>query len=160
MLRSSVLALTSLIAVVIADSWCCGQGPPSLMTVIAEWQYPGSRINGATLSDAATVNASGQRTVPSVQYKTVLTTKDPMDKVIQYYDAKLKPISDANAANPGDKRATISGQSVTSHSDSENRPVAIHIILVNTDESSTTLVISRAEKESETHIAWTRYVRF
>ena len=36
----------------------------------------------------------------------------------------------------------------------------IHIILVNTKNSSTTLVISRSETESETHIAWTRYLRF
>ena len=160
MLRSYMLAFTGLIAIVTAESWCHGEEPPSLMTAIAEWQYPGSKINGASLSDAATMNASGERTVPSVQYKTVLTTKDPVEKVIQYYDAKLKPISDAKPANRNDKPATVSGRSVTFHNDSENRPLAIHIILVNTDNSSTTLVISRAEKESETHIAWTRYVRF
>ena len=158
MVRSCMLAFTLLITTVTAASWCHGAEPPSLMTAIAEWQYPGSKIHGASLSDAATINASGERTVPSGQYKTVLTTKDPVEKVIQYYDAKLK--SDAKPANANDKPATVSGRSVTFHDDSENRPLAIHIILVNTDNSSTTLVISRAEKESETHIAWTRYQRF
>jgi hypothetical protein len=160
MLRSTVIALASLTAIVAAESWCQGEEPPTLMTAIAQWQYPGSKINGASLSDAETVNASGQRTAPSVQYKTVLTTKDPLDKVVQYYEAKLKPVSDAKAAGRLGESRPASGRSVTFHNDSENRPVAIHIILVNTGKSSTTLVISRAEKESETHIAWSRYVLF
>jgi hypothetical protein len=143
-----------------AESWCHGQDIPSLMTAIAEWQYPGADISGASLSDAATTNASGERKVPSVQYKTVLTTKDPMAKVIQYYNAKLKPVSGTIPGSANDKPATDFGRSVTFQDDSENRPLAIHIILVNSDNSSTTLVISRAEKESETHIAWTRYLRF
>jgi hypothetical protein len=45
------------------------------------------------------------------------------------------------------------------HEDSDGRPVGIQIIVVNTDKSSTTLVISRAEKEAETHIAWAHYIR-
>ena len=160
MLRFCMLALAPLIAIIAADSWCQGEEPPSLMTAISEWQYPGSTINGASVSDAATMNASGQRTVSSGQYKTVLTTKDPVEKVVHYYDAKLKSMSDAKPTNRNDKSGTVSGRSVTFHDDSENRPLTIHIILVNTASSSTTLVISRAEKESETHIAWTRYQRF
>jgi hypothetical protein len=97
--------------------------------------------------------------VPSIQCKTVLTTADPMAKVIAYYETKLKPDADSKTATLDDKPATNSGRSVTFHDDSRNRPLAIHVILVNTDKSSTTLVISRAETESETHIAWTRYLR-
>jgi hypothetical protein len=46
------------------------------------------------------------------------------------------------------------------HHDSQERPLDVHIIIVNTAKSSTTPVISCAETESETHIAWTHYLRF
>ncbi len=103
------------------------------------------------------MNASGDRTQPSVQYRAVLTTKDPMAKVIAYYESKLKPVADSKTTKPDEQPAADSGQSVTSHDDSEGRPVAIHVICVNTEKASTTLVISRAATESETHIAWAHY---
>lgn len=129
------------------------------MTMIAEWRYPDSQINGATMQDAATVNDLGERTVPSIQSKTIMTTADPIAKVIEYYHRKLKPKTDSNAAASNNNPGSSSGRSVTFHDDSQNRPLAIHIITVNTKDSSTTLVISRAKTESETHIAWTRYLR-
>jgi hypothetical protein len=159
MLRSSTLAFASLIAVLATAPFCHAEAPQSLMAMISEWQYPDSRINGASMSDAATVNVQGERTVPSIQCKTVFTTADPMAKVIEYYETKLKPVADSSTAEADDKPTTDSGRSITSHDDSENRPLAIHIILVNTEKSSTTLVISRAKTESETHIAWSRYLR-
>jgi len=130
------------------------------LATVAEWQYPGSKINGASMQDAATVNQSGARTVVSVLCKTVLTTKDSMDKVIEYYETKLKPGADPKTAKPEGKPGTGSGRSVMSHDDSQGRPLRIHIIIVNMEKSSTTLVISRGETESETHIAWTHYVRY
>jgi len=128
------------------------------MTMIAQWQYPGSKMNGATMSDAATLNGAGERTVQSIQYRTVLTTKDPMPKVIEYYKAKLIPSAGSKSAKLEEKPTTNAGRSVTFHDDSEGRPVAIHVILVNTEKASTTLVISRAATEHETHIAWTHYL--
>jgi hypothetical protein len=130
------------------------------MTMIAQWQYPGSRINDASLGDAATVNRSGQRTVPSILYQTVLTTEDSMAKVIEYYKTKLKQGADAEPSKPDEESTTGFGRSVMFHDDSQGRPLAIHIIIVNREKSSTTLVISRADTESETHIAWTHYMRF
>ncbi len=154
--RLSTRALVSLLALLASAPLGHPQEAPSLMTMVAQWQYPGSKMNGATMSDAATLNGAGERTVPSIQYKTVLTTKDPMPKVIAYYKAKLMPAAGTETAKP----AAVSGRSVTFHDDSEGRPVAIHVILVNTDKTSTTLVISRAATESETHIAWTHYLKF
>lgn len=129
------------------------------MTMIAQWQYPDSKMNGATMSDAATLNSAGERTVQSIQYRTVLTTKDPMPKVIEYYKTKLLPTAGSKTAKPEEKVINDSGRSVTFHDDSEGRPVAIHIILVNTQNASTTLVISHAATEAETHIAWTQYLK-
>jgi hypothetical protein len=129
------------------------------MTMIAQWQYPGSKINGAAMSDGATMNDAGERTVQSIQYKTVLTTKDPMAKVIEYYKSKLMAAADSKRSKPVEKPSPDSGRSVTYLDDSDGRPLGIHVILVNTDKASTTLVISRAATESETHIAWTHYLK-
>ena len=157
---SSRLAFALLITVLATAAFCHAEEPLSLMPMIAEWQYPDSKINGASMGDAATVNRSGDRTVQSILCKTVLTTKDPMAKVIEYYKTKLKQGTDSETAKPAEKPGTESGRSVMFHDDSRGRPLGIHIIIVNTDTSSTTLVISRAETESETHIAWTHYLRF
>lgn len=156
----STLAFASLFTLVAATALCHTEEPVSLMSIIAEWQYPGSKVNGASMGDAATVNRRGERTVVSILCKTVLTTKDPMAKVIEYYRTKLKQGADSETAKPEGKSGTEPGRSVMFHDDSQGRPLGIHIIIVNTDKSSTTLVISRAEMESETHIAWTHYVRF
>jgi hypothetical protein len=157
--RLSTRALVSFLALLASAPLGYTQDAPSLMTMISKWQYPGSKINSATMSDAATLNGAGERTVQSIQYKTVLTTPDPMPKVIEYYKAKLASPADSRTTKREESPTTDSGQSVTFHEDSEGRPVAIHVVLVNTEKASTTLVISRATTESETHIAWTHYAK-
>jgi hypothetical protein len=82
-----------------------------------------------------------------------------MPKVIEYYKTKLMPAAGSKTEKPEGKPAPASGRSVTFHDDSEGRPLAIHVILVNTDKASTTLVISRGATESETHIVWTHYLK-
>lgn len=154
------LTLTSLVTLLAVATLCDAEEPVRLMATIAEWQYPDSKINGASVSDAAAVNRSDKRTVPSILCKTVLTTEDSMAKVIEYYRTKLKQGTVSEASEPNDEPVTDSGRSVMFHEDSHGRPLGIHIIIVNTDKSSTTLVISRAETESETHIAGTHYLRF
>ena len=129
----------------------------SLMGMIAEGHYPQSAINGAEMADGMTINANGDRTVQSLVCKTVMTTDAPVAKVVVYYKNKLKPkvISDDKVK---EDKAT-SGRSVTFHDDSEGRPFSVHVILVNTELTSTTLVITRGEQESKTHIAWKHYTR-
>jgi len=58
------------------------------------------------------------------------------------------------------QKTVAAGRSVMFHDDSQDRPMGIHIILVNSEKSSTTLVISRAKTKSEMHIAWAHYSRF
>jgi len=167
-LRATTIASLLLAGLVTSTSFCSAREPQTLMQMIAQWQYPGSEFNGASMSDAATMNASGERTLQSMQCKTVMTTTDPIDKVVAYYKDKLaapEKNSDRNSdenAKPGDEDANPvpeSGRSVTFHEDSEDRPLAIQMILINTEKASTTLVISRAEMESATHIAWSHYLR-
>ncbi len=125
----------------------------SLMSILIEWRYPDSTFNGATMADG------GNPEFQSIKCKAVLTTADPLTKVIEYYAKKLditpKP---RNSAAEGDAKP-VQASSITVQDDSDGRPVAIHVIVVNEKKSSTTLVISRAESESETHIAWSHYRR-
>lgn len=153
MLRASILVVAAGVAffplVAHAD-----EQPRTLLSRLGEWMYPDARMTGASMSDAATVDSHGERTVPSIHCKAVLTTSDPIDKVLARYRSKL------DDKTPGDDLAHRGGRSVMFHSDSEGRPVAVHMISVNTARTSTTLVISRAESESETHIAWSQYEWF
>jgi len=130
----------------------------SLMGMIAEWRYPESAISRAEMADGATINSNGGRTVQSLVCKTVMTTDAPVIKVIKYYKDKLKP-----KWSPGskkDKPKADSGRSVMFHDDSEGRPFSMHVITVNSERSSTTLVITRGDNETKTYIAWKHYARF
>jgi hypothetical protein len=115
----------------------------NLLTRISEWQYTNSRMSGATASNATTVNAKGEITTPSIHCKTVLITADPIDKVFDYYKSKL---AQNTVSKTGEETTVVSsrtsGRSVTFHSDSDGRPVEIHMILINSERMSTTLMIS------------------
>jgi hypothetical protein len=119
----------------------------TLMGLLGEWMYPGSKFAGAQMSDG------GNRTIPSVKCQSLLTTADPFDKVVGYYERKF-------VSGPDQREAAAKGppaQSVSSQDDSSNRPVLLRVIVVNRAQSSTTLVISRAASETKTHIAWSHY---
>lgn len=151
MLRTTYLVLAMLAAATLP-----AEEPKTLLARIFEWRYPDAKILESVMSDAATKDAQGKRTTPSGQCRTVMTTADSFAEVVAYYTAMLTPpdggkqIEPAGAAFP---------RSVTYHSDSAERPVAIQIIQITTGTASTTLVISRAKGEAETHIAWTQYER-
>lgn len=130
----------------------------SLLGMLEEFRYPESQpLDGVTMSDGATMRG-GERTVPSTRCDTVLTTPDEFEKVVDYYVQKFGITEEhAPPAKPVD--APEGGQSVFIQDDSLERPFLLRIISVNRDETSTTLVISRAEHENATHIAWSHYVR-
>lgn len=125
----------------------------SLLQTIAEWQYPDSELTSTRASDGATVDAKGDRTVESTVSRTVMTTEASVEKVLEFYKAKLSP-------KAGGDGVETSGRSVVFSDDSDGRPFALHIVIVNTSDTSTTLVISRGKDESRTHIAWKQYRRF
>jgi hypothetical protein len=152
--------LIFLTAMFAAVGECQAEEPVRLMPLVVEWQYPGSKLNDASMEDAATMNRSGVRVVPSILCKAVLTTQDSVGKVMKYYETKLKPRGKPESAElEGESRAE-SGRSVMFHDDSKGRSLDVRIIIVNTSNTSTTLVVSRGDTESETHIAWTHYMRF
>ena len=58
----------------------------TLMQTLAAWKYPDTQMpNGASMSDG------GSPGVQSVKCAAVLTTPDPIDKVIAFYTEKLGP---------------------------------------------------------------------
>ncbi len=130
----------------------------SLLQMLEEFRYPEAQpLDGVTMSDGATMQG-GERTVPSTRCDTVLTTPDGFEKVVDYY-VKKYGITEEHAPPAKPVDAPEGGQSVFIQDDSLERPFQLRIISVNRDETSTTLVISRAESEKATHIAWTHYVR-
>ena len=156
--RMVALVLLSLAGSPAQTTPAAGAEQPSLLQMIAEWQYPGSAITGAQASDGATINTSGNRTVPSIVCKTVMTTDAPVEKVLEYYRTKLSPTPKAD----GDKSepADATGRSVVFSDDSDGRPFALHTVIINAGDTSTTLVISRGKDEAKTHIGWKHYRRF
>ncbi len=125
----------------------------TLMQTLSEWAYPGTLEPGSRLSGGASMSDGGNPKIQSVKFRAILTTPDPIAKVIRFYSDKLEP-----APKPGDV-AEPDAKSVSSQDDSKGRPVAVRVFVVNRDDTSTTLVISRAEGEKETHIAWSHYLR-
>ena len=121
------------------------QEPSSLLQMIEQWKYPGSKmVGGATMSDG------GNPEIEDLKCRTVLTTPDPFEAVVRFYDEKTGEGPDKSPE----------ARAVQSQDDSQDRPVAVKVISVHRLEVSTTLVITRGEKEKETHIAWSQYRRF
>ncbi len=109
------------------------------------------------MTDAATTDASGMRTAPSVVLSSTMITEDSVDDVVQFYRTLLKRDPKAE-----DKLGTAPevGRSVTINDESDGRPFPFHTIFVNTPESSTMLIVTCGADEKETRITWKQYLRF
>jgi hypothetical protein len=123
----------------------------TLMGMLSEWLYPDAKFQGAETSDAAVSDIS------SIKSKALLTTPDPADKVVAFYLEKLKV--DAAGTNLGQKEGEriTTQRSVSIQDNSDGRPLKLVVIAINETGNSTTLVISRAENEKTTHIAWSNF---
>lgn len=130
--------------------------PVTLIGTIVNWRYPDAEIGKSEMSDAATTDADGKRTVPSSMLKTTMVTPDSVDQVLAFYRDLLK----RNPKNDGKLGLEPSvGRSVVFGDESEGRPFAFHTIVVNSANKSTTLIITRGEDEDQTHITWKQCVK-
>ena len=130
--------------------------PPTLMTLVMKWRYPEAKFQGAMLSDGATVGARGERTVPSTVWQCEYLTDDSVADVVAFYKEFISTLK------PGPEIESLQvagGRSVHVLDGGKDRDLGMQIILINETNASTTLVISRAKQESQTHIAWSRYER-
>ena len=87
------------------------------------------------------------------------TTADPVEKVIAHNAEKLGILQDHGPQDARVESKSADPNVVSTQDDSRGRPVVIRVFVVNTEEASTTLVVSRAAGEAETHIAWSHYLR-
>ena len=130
--------------------------PITLMGTIVKWRYPDAEIGKSEMSDAATIDVDGDRTVPSSVLKTTMMTPDPVDKVVAFY----RDLLTRNQAN--DIRLGIEpqeGRSVVFSDESVGRPFAFHTIVINSANISTTIIITRGDGEERTHITWKQYLK-
>ncbi|MEZ6120582.1 MAG: hypothetical protein R3C28_28950 [Pirellulaceae bacterium] len=151
-----LLVSFAVMATIPGDEQAWADEPVRLIGTIVKWRYPDAEIGKSEMADAATVDSSGKRTVPSSILKTTMTTPDPVDKVLTFYRNLLtrEPDDDDNLG-----LAAGTGRSVMFSDESENRPFAFHTILVNSKNSSTTIVITRGPNEDQTVITWKQYLR-
>ena len=127
----------------------------TLMGMLGPWAYP-----GATWLDGAEMADGGIPELPSVKCKTVLVTPYSFEQVTKYYAEKLgidEKKGEALKATPGAGGKAVAVINVSVLDEGVERPVKLQIITVNKPDSSTTLVISQAAEERETHIAWSHF---
>ena len=130
--------------------------PLTLIGTIVKWRYPEAEIGKSEMSDAATIAADGKRTIPSTMLKTTMATPDSVDKVLAFY----RDLLTRNKTN--DEKLGIGpqvGRSVVFSDESTERPFAFHTIVVNSEHTSTTLIVTRGKDEELTRITWKQYVK-
>lgn len=156
MLLRNRFALAAFGVLAISGSFGLGDDPPpketvTLLGMLSEWHYPGSKFGGAESSDAAVTDISSSKS------QAVLTTTDSAEKVVAFYRQKLNV--DASGKNLGGKEGEriTTKRSVLIQDNSAGRPLKLYILAINETGSSTTLVVSRSEGEATTHIAWSNF---
>lgn len=130
--------------------------PVTLIGTIVKWRYPDAEIGKSEMSDAATVKLDGERTVPSTDLRTTMTTDDSVDKVIAFYKTLLTR-SAANDAQLG--FGPDEGISIRFSDESAGRNFELHTVLVNAANISTVVIVTRGNGESQTHITWKQFRR-
>jgi hypothetical protein len=159
----AVLGATPLSAVLLGDpltgtaqaAQAAPQEKMTLLGTLSEWKYPGS-----TMLDGASMSDGGNPAVVDVRCQAILTTPDPIEKVAKFYSKKVGTLPAADGQNTKAEVKAADAKAVSTQDDSEGRPVTLKVIIVNKADSTTSLVISRAKSENETHIAWSHYRRF
>ena len=130
--------------------------PVTLIGTIVKWRYPGAEIGKSKMSDAATIDAKGNRTVPSTVLTTSMVTADSVDKVLAFY----RDLLTRNTTNDGTLGIEPNvGRSVVFSDESEGRPFAFHTVVVISANHSTSLIITRGKDEERTHITWKQYLK-
>jgi hypothetical protein len=130
--------------------------PVLLLGTIVKWQYPGSKIGESEASDAATIDALGNRTIPSTLLKTTMVTDASVEEVVRYYRGLLTRGADQKEKLGVDQH---DGISVVFDDDSGGRALAFHTILVNSPRRTTLIAITRLKNETKTYITWKQYVK-
>jgi hypothetical protein len=122
----------------------------TLLGMLLPWRYPDSKFNGAQVSDA------GVKDISASKSKAILTTPDSVEKVMDFYQKKLNV--NAEGKNLGEKQGEriTTDQSVLIQ-DASGDHSKLYVIAINETKQSTTIVVSRADGDDVTRIAWSNY---
>jgi len=123
----------------------------SLMSMLGEWMYPESKFNGAETGDAAVSNIS------AIKSKAIFSTKDSVDKVMEFYRNKLNVDNDGKNLSEREGERITTDHSVLIQDVSGDRQSSLFVIAINGVNSSTTVVVNRADGDDITRIAWSNY---
>lgn len=153
--------ILSIVMLLVASLLCrlaiAEDAPPqeqvTLMGMLLEWRYPESKFHGAETADAGVTGIS------SIKSKAILTTPDPVEKVMDFYQKKLNVDAEGNNLDekPGERITT--DRSVLIQDAAGEGASKVYVIAINGTKSSTTLVVSRADGDKETRIAWSNFRR-
>ena len=108
-------------------------------------------LSKSQMSDAATIDAEGKRTVPSILLKTTMVTGDSIENVLAFY-RKLLTRNPTNDGRLGIGRQV--GRSVVFSDEFDERSFPFHTIVVNAANTSKILIITRGDDEKLTRITW------
>lgn len=125
--------------------------PITLMGMLSEWLYPECGFEGAQSSDAAVKDIS------SIKNKAVLTTSDPADKVFVHYLAKLNVDPEGKNLDEKAGERITTKRAISVQDLSAGRPLKLYVIAITEPKNATTLVISQADGEPKTRIAWSNF---
>lgn len=152
-LSLAMLVLVSLVCpVAVADD----APPPAQVTLLGmlhEWRYPESKFHGAESADAGVTGIS------SIKSKAILTTPDSVENVMDFYRNKLNVDAEGNNLDEKAGERITTDRSVLIQDVSGAGALKLYVIAINGTKSSTTLVVSRADGDKETRIAWSNYRR-
>jgi RNA polymerase sigma factor (sigma-70 family) len=116
----------------------------AVIKTLEEWKYPDSQIlQGASQEDKENPD------VTDIQSTAIWTTPDPVEKVSKFYSDKFPKVTVINGGHADE--VTRLGDFV--QNDSQKRPVTVRIFQSHRAGIAFTIVVTRAEGETLTHIA-------
>ena len=123
----------------------------TLMGMLQPWMYPKAEFGGARTSDAGVTGIS------SIKSRALLSTDDSVDQVLDFYCKKLNVDREGRNLDEKDGDRITTDRAILVQNASGAEPSNLWLLTINRKKSSTTLVISRDEKEGKTRIAWSNY---
>ena len=115
---------------------------------LTEWRYPEAKVVVSGGSGA------GGRAATS---SAIMRTKDAYADVVKFYEKKLGESLGRSGTITVAKGDIPTGNATFLQEDLADRPMKVRIFVQHRPSSSLSVVISRADGEQETHIAWTYF---
>jgi len=130
-----------------------------LREAVSDWRYPDAAMPSSGGGSGGNTTGWGEH------YTAIMLTPDPIETVVKFYDAKILEVAPfrerlAKSLAGGPNHSFGGGDAdsgVLIQADSQGRPLTLRVIQLHWPNTTTTLVISRAEGEKQTHIAWSHF---